>query len=103
MTDDPTHPFPVPPAQVLEVVADAYGLTLPDLISHRQHPVWVEARRAAYQLLHEESRLSWPQIATVMNRSRSLLKGPRSRTADPAAVEILRVRLHLNGHQTSLW
>jgi len=102
MPDDPTHPFPVPPQRVLEVVADAYSLTVDQLTGHSRVRLVGEARRVAYQLLHDESRLSWPGVGQIMNRHHTTGLDA-ARRADPEAVDRLRARIHLNGHQTSLW
>jgi hypothetical protein len=104
MPDEPTHPFPIPAARVLETVADAYGLTVADLTGPgRQRPLG-DARRVAYRLLHDDCRLSWAQITGLVGRQpgTSQWLGSMAAGADPAAVELLRARIHVNG-QGTLW
>jgi chromosomal replication initiation ATPase DnaA len=102
MPDDPPSPLPILPALVLDIVAAAYGLTTADLTGHNRARPRGEARRVAYRLLHDESRLSWPGVGLVMNRHQTTGLAQAAR-ADPAALELLRHRLHLNGSQGSLW
>jgi chromosomal replication initiation ATPase DnaA len=101
MPSDLPHVFPIPPARILDLVAAAYSITVADLISHGQIRPRGEARRVAYQLLHDEARLSWPGVGKIMNHHHTTAL-TQARTADPAAVDQLRARLYLNG-QGSLW
>jgi hypothetical protein len=95
--------FPVKAAKVLEVVADAYGLSVAELTGMDRCQPLPAARLVAYVLLHEESRLGWTAVGRVMRRpgTNSFIK--QANRADPEAVDELRARLRPNGKQRSLW
>jgi hypothetical protein len=104
-TGNPAHLFPLKPAVVLELVADAYGLTTADLTGPRRPAHIAGARLVAYQLVHDECRLGWPGVAEVMGRAPAGAGGwmaKQARKADPGALAELRERLY-NGGQRRLW